>query len=609
MMPPSCFCISRSSISTLVVQYRRSDDKPPRRKIAQLVAGERPFDVMQIGPGGEDTLQRLEAARVFLRVPELYKDIEEMKAKLAASEWPAMKQEWDGSLPMLYAGAGLDQIPAPTQRMAKAEAKFWATAERSNAVRARKMFRTEAWKTFLTPAREQERNRYRTLKGRLASVQAIQRQLRERGIAEDADVEIKSSFFEHRTRRFQAVNVWPAESSSGEENVTLVEGGNWEPYEMMLSRPGVEWDPETMKVGSAYSDPADPEHIASEDLPTKYIVPQRIRWFKVRSVISSETKSPLENLSGLDVSGSQAQILTVVMGLRDLEEQLRRTPFKKLVALSIRALQKEGKIRLSRRMLDNDTVLENIAKGVGMPALYGGSAKGIADKLRRDPDRYESGLEIGDVKSLFDRDPTLRQLRKYLDICKAVGHAACEASKTAGVTIEDPLDRVSFTWNPPKRVKTQVASGAFKLYVRTPVLQDNEPVVDEPKLVRRIAPGLIHMLDALYASIVISKLNELGVSDVVAIHDAFLVPVSARGYLSLAIDGARRPSIAGAGQPWLMRLGPFYEFFERYLAASTREGQIVQQWRERWQRRVADCEAGKDTWPQFLTKHEGSDFR
>src|SRR4030095_4972362 len=110
---------------------------------------------------------------------------------------------------------------------------------------------------------------------------------------------------------------------------------------------------------------------------------------------------------------------------------------------------------------------------------------------------YESGLDAANVKSLLEHDPTLSQLRKFLDICEAVGHAAYEVSKTAGVTVEDPLDRVSFTWNPPHRVKVQVAAGPFKLYVYAPVLHDNHPKVDEAKLVRRIAPGLIHMLDAL----------------------------------------------------------------------------------------------------------------
>jgi hypothetical protein len=564
-----------------------ADDKPPRRKIAQRVAGERPFDIMHIGAAGEETLRRLEAARVFLRVPELYQDIGEAKAKLAAAEWPALKQEWDDILPKLFTDAGLDQIPEPAPRSATAEVKFWATAARSLALRTRKEFRGEAWKAYLTPAREQERNRYRTLKGRLASMQAIQRELRGRGIAGDADVEIKSAFFKHRTRRFQAVNVWPAEASSGEESITPIPPDARAIVREMAELLGAQWS----------------------FTPTELATPQRIRWFKVRPLTESpvagrdleHTSESTLDLSGLDVSGSQAQILAVVMGLRELEEQLHQTPFKKLVALSIRALQKQGKIRISRNLLANDTMLENVAKGVGMPALYGGQPSNLADKLRRDPERFETGLDTAGVKSLFKHDPTLRQLLAFLPICEAVGHAACEASPTAGVTVEDPLDRVSFTWNPPKRRKVPVASGAFKLYVYEPELHDNDSVVDEAKLVRRIAPGMIHMLDALYAAIVVENLNTLGVRDVVAIHDAFLVPSNAGAELKAAI--------AGAGHPWLLRLAPFYEFFERYLPASTREGRIVRQWRERWEQRKADCEAGRDTWPQFLTKREGSEFR
>jgi hypothetical protein len=96
-------------------------------------------------------------------------------------------------------------------------------------------------------------------------------------------------------------------------------------------------------------------------------------------VKSTTCTSALEDLSGLDVSGSQAQILAVAMGLRELEEQLRRTPFKKLVALSIRALNRQRKIKVSPGLLASDTMLENVAKGVGMPAIYGGRPSNIAD--------------------------------------------------------------------------------------------------------------------------------------------------------------------------------------------------------------------------------------
>lgn len=542
------------------------------------MAGEQPFDVMHIGPASESVLTRLEAARVWLCVPELYNDIEAAKAQIAASPWPGLRQSWEAALPGLFASAGLAEIPEWAPRTATPEIRFWATAARWNVLRARQALQRQEWKAFLAVGRRaQERDRYRVLAGRLASMESIRDEVRARGIADDADVEIKSTFYKHRTRRFQAVNVWPPEASSGQELVVALTPQEGEAV-ARLAR---------LFYGSTRT-----------DVPSRTVVPQRIRWFRALDPMldaphrAARGEAGLVDLCGLDVSGSQAQILAVVMGLRDLEDQLHHTPFKKLVALSIRALQQRRKIQASRELLENDTWLENVAKGAGMPGLYGGRPSNIAAELCRDPERYGPGLSTAGVEALFRHDPTLTRLLEFLPICEALGRAAA-----AGVTVEDPLDGVSFTWNPPKRTKITVSSGAFKLYVYEP----NRGIVDQPKLVRRIAPGLIHMLDALYASIVVVFLNQQGVRDVVAIHDAFLVPHTAWYALMHAIEAA--------GREWLPLLRPFYDVFERYLPASTREGRVVRQWRERWEKRRVDCEAGRDTWPDFRTKHEGAEFR
>jgi hypothetical protein len=164
----------------------------------------------------------------------------------------------------------------------------------------------------------------------------------------------------------------------------------------------------------------------------------------------------------------------------------------------------------------------------------------------------------------------------------------------------------SFTWNPPKRRKIPVSSGAFKLYVREPVvisggIGHGGHKINEGKLVRRIAPGLIQMLDALYAAVVVAALNQVGVQDVVAIHDAFLVPGD--GLLEL------RAALNVAGQYWFPELGPVYDVFERYLQPDHDHGKTVREWRATWEQRLADCRAGRDTWPVFRTKHEGPHFR
>jgi hypothetical protein len=100
-----------------------ADDEPPPRKTAQRVAGERPYDIMHIGARGENVLQRLEAARVFLRVPKLLKDIEAAEAKFRASPWPAIRRAWKARLPDLYAQGRLDGIPnaAPPHSVARRE--------------------------------------------------------------------------------------------------------------------------------------------------------------------------------------------------------------------------------------------------------------------------------------------------------------------------------------------------------------------------------------------------------------------------------------------------------------------------------------------------------
>jgi hypothetical protein len=133
------------------------------------------------------------------------------------------------------------------------------------------------------------------------------------------------------------------------------------------------------------------------------------------------------------------------MGLRDTEDQLREKPFKKLVALSIRALHRKGKLSVSGELLQNQTWLENTSKDVGMPALYGGRPSNLARNTQRDPDKYGPGVSREAVDALFMNDPTLKQLRVFLDVAEAVGRAACAADPAGGVTVVDPLDGTAFT--------------------------------------------------------------------------------------------------------------------------------------------------------------------
>jgi hypothetical protein len=334
-----------------------------------------------------------------------------------------------------------------------------------------------------------------------------------------------------------------------------------------------------------------------------------MRWFKAPPWFNPEFDKPSEWdpndrewFEGHDISGSQAQILAVFMGLREVEKQLRETPFKKLVALSARALHKEGRLRLPDEMRDNAALLEETCK-VAMQLLYGATERSLVLKMQRDPEKYGPGLDAATLAVLFRETPVIEKLRLFLTVCEAVGAAAYAKNPAAGVTVTDPLDGAAFTWNPPKRRKEQIPSGAFKIYCRPPVrIGDGEYQVDRGKLTRRIAPGLIQMLDALFAAGVVLALHYIAAQEranvptLVAVHDAFLVPAGASHLLPAAIEGA--------GQLWLPKLGPVYEVLERYLPSDHVHGQVVREWRAKWEQRVRDGD-----WPNFGTKPEGAQFR
>jgi hypothetical protein len=47
-----------------------------------------------------------------------------------------------------------------------------------------------------------------------------------------------------------------------------------------------------------------------------------------------------------------------------------------------------------------------------------------------------------------------------------------------------------------------------------------------------------------------------------------------------------------------------YEVLERYLPSDHADGQLVREWRAKWERRVRDGD-----WPNFRTKPEGAEYR
>jgi hypothetical protein len=128
----------------------------------------------------------------------------------------------------------------------------------------------------------------------------------------------------------------------------------------------------------------------------------------------------------------------------------------------------------------------------------------------------------------------------------------------------------------------------IKVYVHEPVGLPNgkgKYPVDLKKLRNMVAPCLVHMLDALFAGLVIEELTKRGIRDVVSVHDAWMVAADAEPALLDVFDTA--------GEPWLRSLGPVYDDLNRSLKG-TDYASWVQDCKATWKRRVA-----KEEWPWF----------
>jgi len=125
--------------------------------------------------------------------------------------------------------------------------------------------------------------------------------------------------------------------------------------------------------------------------------------------------------------------------------------------------------------------------------------------------------------------------------------------------------------------------------------------VSSPKLKQAVAPGVIHLLDALFNALVVQALERAGVVDFIALHDCWLVPAVVTQ--DEAENGVGREdwhsqkvllaAIEQAGRAWLERLGPMYAGLVDAL-----RGTEFEPWMRRlqteWEQRVRE-----EKWPDF----------
>jgi len=330
-----------------------------------------------------------------------------------------------------------------------------------------------------------------------------------------------------------------------------------------------------------------------------------------------------------DISSSQTQLLAVFLNEPELEA-LACDPAKKFkvwLAERLWALHKRERVLAAGYEGPRDDQLVAFIKELWMRRNYGGKFGQTARDLAKPENRAMYGpgwntdvFRTGGVnraerywlRFLASLPPWERTVSKFLDACQLLGR---EADQDCGIRFDDPLDGAEIQWNPIRRAMDRVPTGKRHIEVlrpgitirrrgadgRTKRFLWRDPHVDNTKLANRVAPCVVHTLDAFFNALVLENLHAEGERDVVAIHDSWFVP-AVHELDSVRPDGRKElepgselvaRSIELAGQDWLEGIGSVYGWFVD-ATLGTPYRRFARQIRRAWYRRIAD-----QRWPKF----------
>ena len=523
------------------------------RPVHQRVCEEQPYNVVTLGPGSEHVLSILEGARVQFNVEVFRDDYETLRDYLKIHPRPSMRsqgrnyrklRDFVSSYRRVYKQT--DAIPVETVD----EWVQWGDQPHQGGYKPEPLPR-ELW--------------------------------------------IRSRFFRSLNRRFHARNFWP-------ERVHKEFRERWFSFPVHV--------PE-----QTHAEPGGGQHEPWE-----------------HSVIEAHV-SPGHYVER-DVVTSQIQTLAVFLGIEDLEALAtsEHPTLKEWLAdrLWKQHLETEGGL-LARGYKPpqngNDQLLA-FAKAHLM-RFYGGDLSKIIRKCGRDEGTYGPGWRTS--RGLWAK-PTIKPGTKTVVLAKSgVGEAverateffvklpawtddletflvACRtlAERMDGVVFQDPLDGTEFRWNHAQRGTKRV--GHYEIEVR-PAGKDTKrgfvPLpagsIDQTALARFISPCFTHGLDATFSSLVIEKLRQAGITDVVALHDAWLLPdtLPIPDDPKAVLDGraALGHAISAAGEPWLLSLKGVYDQLIVLLGDDPTFGDFVRKIQNSWRERVE-----AENWPKFLSR-------
>jgi hypothetical protein len=394
-------------------------------------------------------------------------------------------------------------------------------------------------------------------------------------------VTIRSRFFRAVNRRFHAADFWP-------EHVSDALRTRWFGLVPRLDdQPGGEW------VGGVWIE----DQLLGDQVAPAFV--------------------------DRDISSSQTQILAVFLNEPDLEELAcdRRKKFKVWLAEQLWALHERENVLAPDYRGPHDERLIAFIKELWMRRNYGGKFSQTVRDLAKSENRTTYGpgwntdvFKTGGVicadrywrRFLAALPEWERTVDKFLAACQYLGHAA---DWDHGITFDDPLDGAEIQWNPIKRALDRVPTGKRHLEILRPGVtirrrsEDGrmvrrflwrDPYVDSAKLANRVAPCVVHTLDAFFNALVLEELHWEGETNVVAVHDSWFVPA-----IHIYNDRARLGTalvercIEHAGREWLEGIGTVYGWLMD-ATLGTPYRRFARELRRAWWKRVIE-----QRWPKF----------
>jgi hypothetical protein len=576
-----------------------AEDPMPERELRQRVAAEVPYDRVRLGPRSDGLLAAQERTRLLL-------DTQAVREDFHAAERAERQTARD-----LQQKYGLDPEELSTWRPRPPGAKQPFPSERDHALRR-------------LPARQRcEAQKLIETYDRAVGLTANLRDVVER-VGDAGELLIQSRHTRVINRRIHPVDFWPVEAPA-----------KVRPWDEEIEDHDLDWD-----------------DLAHGDWRRREIA-ARWRWFLFQliqrngkgegQVLLTDPKGKgqwvdYRPMVGADVSSSQTQILALLLGIDDLERVAVSLdpPFKKYLAAE--AWRRRRGILRPGYTGPDDPRLVALVKATWMQVLYGSSEREIVWKqLDASPATFGpgwAGTEAASraktakakarvaargaqaIKKFLGGLPWYDEVSRFLTASRRLAQRAHKKDKYAGVTFLDPFDKAEIRWNPVARADVALSSDGHKLIVSLPGRclggQRGRPCswkkfrparpnaagdypVDAGKLRRRVAPMLVHVLDAYLSGLVLERLAARGVP-AVGIHDAWLTPDFIDGQDGLKV---LQEVLDEAAVEWFKRLGPVYTRLVDYLGDDPHYGAFVQGIKGRWERRKAEAKTDPRRWPRF----------